>query len=275
MTGDHPQDGETPAGGFSGAVAELAACIRFFSRLPVPRVNGNDNPVSLPDFSRAAWTMPLAGAVLALPGALVLVLAGATALPGMIAASLAVGVGIAVTGGLHEDGLADVADGFFGAGTPERRLEIMKDSRIGAFGTLALILSVLLKVALVAALLDRHAALPAALLLVLAEAGSRAAMAGVWSTLPPARPGGLASLCGTPSPRGAAMAAALGAGALLAALAIVPLAAVAAAAVLAVLLAATVRRLALAKIGGQTGDVLGAAQQVAVLSILLGLCVAA
>lgn len=256
-------------------MADLAACIRFFSRLPVPCVNRTDNPASLPDFSRAAWVIPLAGAVLALPGALVLLLAGASALPDMAVALLAVGAGIAVTGGLHEDGLADVADGFFGAGTAERRLEIMKDSRIGAFGTLALVLSVLLKAALLAALLDRHAALPAALLLICAEAGSRAVMAGVSCTLPPARPGGLASLCGTPSRRGAALAAALGAGALLAALAIVPLAAVAAAAMLALLSAAGLRRLALAKIGGHTGDVLGAAQQAAVLSILLGLCVAA
>ncbi|WP_306027690.1 adenosylcobinamide-GDP ribazoletransferase [Stappia sp. MMSF_3263] len=275
MTGDHPQDGESPAGGISGAMADLAACIRFFSRLPVPCVNRTDNPASLPDFSRAAWTMPLAGAVLALPGALVLLLAGASALPDMAVALLAVGTGIAVTGGLHEDGLADVADGFFGAGTAERRLEIMKDSRIGAFGTLALILSVLLKVALVAALLERHAALPAALLLVCAEAGSRAVMAGVWSALPPARPGGLASLCGTPSPRGAALATAIGAGGLLAALAVVPPAAAMWAAVLALLSAAGLRRLALAKIGGHTGDVLGAAQQLAVLSILLGFCAAA
>uniref|UniRef100_UPI003A995667 adenosylcobinamide-GDP ribazoletransferase n=1 Tax=Stappia sp. TaxID=1870903 RepID=UPI003A995667 len=200
---------------------------------------------------------------------------GATALPGMVAASLAVGIGIAVTGGLHEDGLADVADGFFGAGTPERRLEIMKDSRIGAFGTLALILTCLLKVSLVAALVARYSPALAGLLLVLAEAGSRASMASVWSTLPPARPGGLASLCGTPSPRGAGIAALLGAGGLLAALAVVPLAAVAAAAVLAVLSGIGLRRLALAKIGGHTGDVLGTAQQVAVLSVLLGFCVAA
>ncbi|WP_428696608.1 adenosylcobinamide-GDP ribazoletransferase [Stappia sp.] len=275
MTGDHPQDGESPAGGISRAMADLAACLRFFSRLPVPCVNKTDNPAALPDFSRAAWVMPLAGAVLALPGALVLLVAGATALPGMVVAILAVGVGIAVTGGLHEDGLADVVDGFFGAGTAERRLEIMKDSRIGAFGTLALVLSVLLKVALVTALLERHAALPAALLLVCAEAGSRAVMAGVWCVLPPARPGGLASLCGTPSPRGAALAAALGGGALLAAVAVVPLAAAMTALFLTLLTAAGIRGLALAKIGGHTGDVLGAAQQVAVLSILLGLCAAA
>jgi adenosylcobinamide-GDP ribazoletransferase len=275
MTGDQPPHRDSPPPGPPGAIADLAACLRFFSRLSLPRLAENDNPASLPDFGRAAWTLPVAGALLALPPALVLALAGATALPAAAVALLAVATAVALGGGLHEDGLADVADGFFGAGARERRLDIMKDSRIGAFGTLALILSVALRVALLAALVERHAALPAALLLVCAEAGSRAVMAGVWCSLPPARPGGLASLCGAPTRRGAAVAGATGLAFLAVATAVLPVAAVLVAAVLAVLAGAALRRLALAKIGGQTGDVLGAAQQVAVVSILLGLCAVA
>jgi adenosylcobinamide-GDP ribazoletransferase len=113
---------------------DLAACIRFFSRLPLPRLGKWDDPAALPAFQRMARAAPLAGVLVALPAALVGLLLGFTALPHLAIGLLMTGALAAVTGGLHEDGLADVADGFFGGHTPERRLEIMKDSRIGSFG---------------------------------------------------------------------------------------------------------------------------------------------
>lgn len=255
-------------------LADLAACLRFFSRVPVPAVNRLDDPSQLPAFSRAAWLVPIAGALLALPPAVLLALCGLTDLPAPAAALLAAAFAMMLTGALHEDGLADVADGFFGARQRERRLEIMKDSRIGAFGTLALIVSVGLRTVLLAALVGRLGAGTAALLLILAEAASRAAMVGVWTALAPARRDGLAVASGQPSRRAAVAAALIGIGALMAGLALRPAPAILSALLLVLLSAAGMARLAHSRIGGHTGDVLGATQQVALLALLLGFCLA-
>lgn len=255
-------------------LADLAACLRFFSRVPVPTVNRLDDPSQLPAFSRAAWLVPIAGALLALPPAVLLVLCSLTDLPALAAALLAAAFAMLLTGALHEDGLADVADGFFGAQQPERRLEIMKDSRIGAFGTLALIVSVGLRSVLLAALMERVGAGAAALLLILAEAASRSAMVGVWTALAPARRDGLAVASGQPSRRAAVAAALVGLAALLVGLAVRPAPALLAALLLALLSTAGMALLARSRIGGHTGDVLGATQQVALLALLLGFCLA-
>lgn len=255
-------------------LADLAACLRFFSRVPVPVVNRLDDPSQLPAFSRAAWLVPVAGALLALPPALMLALLGLTDLPPLATSLLAVVLAMMLTGALHEDGLADVADGFFGASRRERRLEIMKDSRIGAFGTLALLTGVGLRTVLLAALVERVGAVSAALLLILAETASRAAMVAVWTRLPPARPDGLAAASGQPSSRAAALALFLGLAAALFALALLPAAAVLAALALAATAAMGTALLARARIGGHTGDVLGATQQVALVALLVGFCLA-
>lgn len=256
------------------AAADLAACLRFFSRVPVPAANRLDDPSQLPAFSRAAWLVPVAGALLALPPALLLALLGLTDLPPLAASLLAVAFAMMLTGALHEDGLADVTDGFFGASRRERRLEIMKDSRIGAFGTLALVVCVGLRAVLLAALMARVGALSAALLLILVEAASRAAMVGVWTALAPARPDGLAAASGQPSSRAAMVAMLLGLAAALTGLALLPAPTVFAALLLAATAATGTALLARARIGGHTGDVLGATQQLALVGLLLGFCLA-
>ncbi|ADZ71251.1 adenosylcobinamide-GDP ribazoletransferase [Polymorphum gilvum] len=263
---EHSRERQQP-----GLIADTAACIRFFSRLPLPRLSSADDPAAMPDFTVSARAMPLAGALIGLPAALVLLLLSLTALPALAAAGLAVVILVALTGALHEDGLADVADGFFGGTSRERRLEIMKDSRTGAFGALALALATLLKVALLAALAERLGPSGAALTLVSAEAASRALALWQWSALPAARPDGLAARFGRPGRKAATQ------GLLLAALCLVPAALampaphLSLAVVLAALAAHGVGRLAVAKIGGATGDVLGAVQQISGLAFLAGL----
>ena len=265
----------TPASGspFSLArvLADVAALLRFFSRLPVPRLGRLDDPAALPAFARAGALAPVAGALLALPAALTLATLAAAGLPPLAIALAAIGVSVALTGALHEDGLADVADGFFGAPTRERRLEIMKDSRIGAFGALALVIGVGLRASLLAALLERSGIAGAALALLGAEAASRSAMVALWSALPPARPGGLAAACGKPEKGSAAIALGLGLAALAPLWAFTGLVPLAGALFSAGVLTYGLCRLARAKIGGQTGDVLGACQQVALAALLAGL----
>lgn len=248
---------------------DLAACLRFYSRLPVPHLGGGD-PHAAPDFATVPRMLPIAGLILALPAAATLLAAWGLGLGPFIAAVLALTVSVAITGALHEDGLADVADGFGGA-TPARRLEIMRDSRIGAYGATALVLALALRIGALATLLDRVAA-AAAVALLLAAALSRVAALLPMVLLGPARPGGLGASVGRPTRGTLGIAAGFG---LALALLALPLGLPPHGVVLMLLLtglaALALTRLAAARIGGQTGDVVGACQQVAEIAGLLGL----
>jgi cobalamin synthase len=139
---------------------EFRACLAFFSRLPLSPTEGR--------FPRALRLAPLAGALLGVFSALPFLLALHWGEPPLVAALLGVAGAAALTGALHEDGLADVADGFGGGATRERKLEIMRDSRIGAYGATALMLSLGLRAACLAAL----ASSPGRAVLILAAAGA-------------------------------------------------------------------------------------------------------
>jgi adenosylcobinamide-GDP ribazoletransferase len=168
-----------------------------------------------------------------------------------------------VTGALHEDGLADVADGFGGGRTREAKLEIMRDSRIGTFGALALILALLARAGAIAALATPLAVASA---LVAAGAVSRAALPPVMTVLPLARADGLAAGAGRPHPTRAAAAVLVAALIALALLGQAAAAALVAGAGAAFVVAWLARR----QIGGHTGDVLGAVQQLTEIGVLLG-----
>jgi adenosylcobinamide-GDP ribazoletransferase len=238
---------------------DLAGALRFFSRLPIPGADDSDS------FRRSLRLAPLAGALLGLAGGLVFVAALSLRLPPLAAALLALGCGALLTGGLHEDGLADVADGFGGGLSRERKLEIMKDSRLGAYGAIALVLSFGLRASALAALA------PSGGLLALIAAGalSRCACLAPLALLPPARGNGAGRAAG-------GQADALPAACLLT----LPFAFLPAlfggdlSASLVALVAAGgavlgLCALARSQIGGQTGDVAGAAQQIAEIVALL------
>nr|WP_246329552.1 adenosylcobinamide-GDP ribazoletransferase [Chthonobacter rhizosphaerae] len=249
---------------------DLAGIVRFLSRLPVPRLTADDDPARLPDLREAGALLPLAGAVIALPAAAATALLAATELPPLMAGALVVTAGLLATGALHEDGLADTADGLGAGGGPERRLAAMKDSRIGGFGAAALAMTLILRTAAVAALIPAGP-LAAGLAVLATGAASRIGLVALWHGLPSARPGGLADQAGRPERR--AFVLAVGSGVGLAALAW-PLAG--ADGVIAGLLLMGGGVLALGRyarrtLGGQTGDVLGAAQQVGEAAFLTGL----
>ncbi|NLH80403.1 MAG: adenosylcobinamide-GDP ribazoletransferase, partial [Phyllobacteriaceae bacterium] len=171
--------------------------VRFFSRLPLPSLGPADDLAAPPPFARALRMLPFAALVIALPAAVVLAALDRTDLSSLVAATLTVIALTLTTGAFHEDGLADVADAFAGGRDPARRLEIMKDSRIGAFGGVALAAQFVLRVGLVADLLDRHEA-HAGLLLLAVVPLSRVAAVGLMVLLPPARADGLARAAGRP-----------------------------------------------------------------------------
>lgn len=241
-----------------GITTDLKAGLAFCTRLPISSPQG----VRLTD---AAWTFPVAGAVVGLIGAAVLIVAAALSLPPFVAATLAVAATALATGCLHEDGLADTADGFGGARSAERAVEIMRDSRSGTYGVVALIVTFLLRIGALASLASGGAVLPA-LALIGAHAGARGALPVFMRAVPRARDDGLSANAGKPGQGTAAKAAFIGLAVVLVCLGLGVTLVSAVAVALAV---ALLGRMAMRKIGGQTGDVLGAAEQTAEVLILL------
>ena len=227
---------------------DLLSAFALLSRLPLPNHRATG--------AQSAWAWPLVGAVLGALGATLVSAAlwlGVT--PGVTAA-LVLALGAMLTGGLHEDGLSDTADGLYGGWTRERRLESMKDSRVGSYGVLALVLVTLARWSALTALLvigDHWAAL------VATGALSRAPMALIMALLPNARGTGFSHATGQPSQTTAlvALALSLALAAGLVGWAVLPM--LGAALGVGVLLSVS----ALRRIGGQTGDILGASQQLA------------
>jgi adenosylcobinamide-GDP ribazoletransferase len=240
-------------------VADLKIAHSFSTRLPL--VHGS--AIAGTDVARAVWALPIAGAVVGLIGALVYWLAYRAGLPALPAATLTLAATMFTSGCLHEDGLADVADGFGGGTTRERKLEIMRDSRIGTYGASALGLSLLVRASALASI-----AQPAqvACALLAAHIGGRAIMPAFMWFVPPARREGLSADAGRPAAAAVIVAGVLGAAALGVGLGPAPgLIAL----VLVLVAAAVMARLSLRQIDGQTGDVVGALEQVAEILILL------
>jgi adenosylcobinamide-GDP ribazoletransferase len=258
-----------------GVIVDVAQCVRFYSRLPVPPLPFETHVHAAPDFARIIRVVPLAGLVIAAGPAILLAAALLLDLGSWLAAALAIAGLTIVTGAFHEDGLADTADGFAGGATPERRLAIMRDSLIGSYGGSALVLTFALRIGALATLCDRVPAVSAAIVFCVLAALSRTAGLVPLVLLPPARADGASVSVGRPSMDSLWMAGALAAFLVAAgglALELAPLGIV-----LMLLLAAgtalAVTRLSAHLIGGQTGDVAGAAQQISEIVALVGLLV--
>lgn len=239
---------------------EFLAAFRFLTRLPLGAARDDAAPPSL---AVTVWAFPLVGLVVGLIGGIVYVIASAVALPALAAAFIAVTATALATGGLHEDGLADTADGFGGGATIDDKLAIMHDSRIGAYGVLALIFSVGLRTAAIADIAARWHVLAA---LVAAHALGRGVIPAAMHWLDPARSDGLGAGAGRPAQNLAAIAGGM---ALLIAVIALGIPAGLSATVAAIIVAIAIAALARRQVGGHTGDVLGAIEQGAETAALL------
>jgi len=235
----------------------LRAAVMFFTRLPVPQ-GATWDPRAL---QRAAAYFPLVGWIVGGVAAGVWWSATAVFTP-LIASGLSLAATLLLTGAFHEDGFADVCDGFGGGATRERALEIMRDSRVGAFGAIGIAVMLALKWHAVAAL----PAGPGAAVLVAAHAVSRGASGTLMSTLTYAQHDGKAKPLATEL-SGARLAASLAFA--LAPMVLLPLRAWWALAVVCAL-RFLLGRWFVQRIGGYTGDCLGAAQQVCEVGFYLG-----
>jgi adenosylcobinamide-GDP ribazoletransferase len=239
-------------------IADLRIGISLCTRLPVGSIASlNDGEVA-----RASWAFPVAGILVGLAGALAYWLAIRLNVAPIPAAALALAATMALTGAMHEDGLADSFDGM-GGKTREQKLEIMRDSRLGTFGALALVVTLLLRWSTLADIAEpRYVALA----LICANASARAGMTAFMHLVPLARSDGLSSDAGRPPGQCVAAALAIGIfcllfgfgakGAMISLLLLAPAGIITA-------------RIAIRQIGGQTGDVLGAFEQVGEAIVLL------
>lgn len=228
------------------ALGDARAAVGFLTRIPVGRIDGADDAA----LTRAGAWFPAVGVVVAAAGFGAWQL-GAAGLGPLAGAVISVLVAVAVTGAIHEDGLADTTDGLWGGSTRERRLAIMRDSRVGVFGMLAVCGDVLLRVALIAP----HDGLDVARILIAGQVIGRAAPLILAATTPSARTDG----------QGVRLGRLSGGGAGIAGVTVLAVAVLVAGPQAPVLLAAAalpvlaLRRAARRRIGGVTGDVLGAA----------------
>ncbi|MDE2469937.1 MAG: adenosylcobinamide-GDP ribazoletransferase [Bradyrhizobium sp.] len=239
-------------------ISDVSLAVALLTRIPVRHP---DDAMS-DRMARAQRAFPLVGAMIGLAVGLVDRCLLAIGIPQLAAAALALGAGAALTGALHEDGLADVGDGFGGSRDRDEKLAIMRDSRLGTYGALVLMTGFVARLAALASL-PTAAIIPA---LVAAHALARAAIPVLAATMPFARDDGLGKLAGRPDATSVIIAVGIG---VVIALLCLP----AANAVLAVLVTATaaavVTTLASRQIGGVTGDVFGAVEQVAETAVLL------
>ena len=239
---------------------DIVVAATLLTRLPLPHA-----PQSA--FDRQAdsvWAFPIIGLLVSLLSCLCGAIAFGLGLSPSIIAGLMLGTSMILTGAMHEDGLADCADGFWGGFDPLRRLEIMKDSQIGTYGVLALLVTISLRwLALSVVISTSFAGV------IAAAALSRGVLPALMATLQHARDKGLSHSVGRPTQQIATLTFAFASAIAILMIGFNAVGAIVVAAVVAFVVA----RLAKAKISGQTGDVLGATQVLAETAILLWLIV--
>jgi adenosylcobinamide-GDP ribazoletransferase len=244
-------------------LAELAEAFALLTRLPVhrlplPRVRAP---------SEAVWAYPIVGAVVGAIAGGVYWFAHWLSCPPALAALCALVAIILVTGAMHEDGLADFADGLAGD-TKERSLSIMRDHQIGTYGVIALVLSLAMRATAIAIIAEPRVVMAA---LIAADAASRLSAVLIIAALPPARKDGLSASVGSPTARLAAITLGL---TFVITWLLLPFGVALLLILSAVVSAVVLGRVALVRLGGQTGDVLGASSQLCECLALIVLVIA-
>ena len=243
--------------------SDTLTSLSFFSRLPVRGPGASFN------LRQSAGAWPFAGLVIALIPAALYWFFLAIGIYNFLGPLLVIAAMVALTGALHEDGLADTVDGFGGGSSREAKLAIMRDSRIGTYGALALLFSVLIRAAALGSIV--YPGYPAgSVALLMVAVLSRGMALWHWNATMPARPDGFAWAAGRPDWLSLLVGLITGAIA-----AIVLLVAFGVAGLIGILLALVAlgyfNRLCREQIGGHTGDTIGAAQQITETLLLVGL----
>lgn len=252
---------------YSMHIDKLAHAIGFLSRYPVPSKYFQSDDGSMTETS---GYYVIAGILIALPLACIAAILAALDINSMLIAAIFVASLTFATGGLHEDGLSDCADGFWGASQKDKILNIMKDSRLGTYGTLALLFSILIKFVALTQIFENFGAFSAFIAVLIASGCSRGVMVWHWSELPSARDNGVAASVGEPSTT--ALQLTMISIAILGVISIIFIGFLATS--MATIFAAAITyyftNLSDDKIDGHTGDTIGATQQLSEIAILIG-----
>lgn len=248
-------------------INDLARAVGFLGRFPIPPrfFDGHDGKMI-----RLSRTFAFAGLLIALPAGLVfwilLELNGAPILASMITLA----VMVFSTGALHEDGFADTADGLGSGRTGNRIIEIMSDSRLGTYGSVALFFSFGLRVAALSTLAEKLSPIGAAAVFIGAASFSRGLMLWHWTATPSARPEGLAASVGQPDNN--ARNIAIISGVVISSVLALPFFSILSLALAFAAVAVAIKifnGFVVKKIDGHTGDTIGATQQI---SVIVWLC---
>ncbi|WP_339863609.1 adenosylcobinamide-GDP ribazoletransferase [Paremcibacter congregatus] len=245
--------------GPKGWLCDLASAFILLTRIPVPLRFLTPLP---PDMTRSLWAFPLVGFVVSFVGAGVFFLAILAQLPSVIAACLGFLAMIFLTGAFHEDGLADVADGFGGGFGRDRKLDIMRDSRVGTYGSLAVFSALILRVFAVGSLNLSFAIIA----FLVTGTVSRYGILCLLRFMKPAREEGTGTAAGVPSRVQMVVA---GLFCLAISFLLLPLNYVFPVLLTGLGALVVVSFISHRQIGGHTGDVLGAAQQVSEIAMLI------
>ncbi len=236
-------------------------CIVFFTRIQIP-IRINFDGINL---GNCTWVYPLIGALVGGVVAGVFYIGIIVGLHPAAAAWLAIFMQIWLTGGLHEDGLADTADGMAFGRNATQKLDIMRDSRIGSYGVLALIAVIGLRASLIGQL---EAIYTNCSIIICAAILSRISIGVLMFTTHRARAEGMASLAGAPSAINLVMSIAIGLG--ICAF-LLPFYVVAAGFFTMIAVSSYVRYIAKQQFNGITGDVLGCNQQISEVFVMIAL----
>jgi adenosylcobinamide-GDP ribazoletransferase len=249
--------------------AELVFSLSFLTRLPIPFSRTLDPPA----LSQSMRFFAIAGGLVGAANGICLALMHYLHVPHLMASALTCMFGLMVTGGLHEDGLADSADGLFGGKSRERRLEIMRDSRIGSYGAMALFSCLLARTGALDALYNLPAWI-SIFLIAAAGAFSRAMVVDLMWATRPARADGLSVFAGRPGRNSALFAIITGGALVIAAGSFIRPESGVLAVLAALAVTGLLRRAAMRLIGGQTGDICGATQvlvEIVVLAVFVSM----
>ncbi len=248
---------------------DIAAAFLLLSRIPVKYQFAKDSP---PDFNSSLWAFPLVGLVIGTFGGIMLTFASFLGLPLLVCGGLSVSVMAMATGAMHEDGLADTADGFGGGRDVDDKMRIMHDSHIGSYGVLALCISTIIRISLFASIAGLDLSNLALIGLVAAiAAAARWQILIALRAFPIAADAKLAKVTGQPSMIAIFAAAFLWVVPL--AYFVVPIAAVIAG-IATLLVCLGLGRIAMRQINGISGDVMGAMIILGEIMLAAGLCLA-
>ena len=236
---------------------DLPAALGLLTRLPIVV----DGEKAVARGAASAWAYPLVGVIIGVGLAVFTSALLGLGIPSAITAALVLAISVIATGAMHEDGLADSADGLWGGWDKSRRLAIMKDSHIGVYGVCAIALSLLIRWLTLSSIMAYGIHWMA---FIAVATLSRTSMAMLMAVMPNARNSGLSQTVGRPAANTTWLAIGIGA--------VVAIACGYAVLVLVVAVATLIcGTIAWAKIGGQTGDILGATQQITELAALVSI----